>query len=158
MKAHIIFGKGFIASLCVWVSDFMGLLIPTFMLLTFLMILDYISGMLASKKEALEHPENPQYRWSSRKSIVGIYKKVGYILTVLVAVSTDYLIHKYAAELGLTIGNHTLFGLLVSIWLILNELISILENANRMGVTLPHFLVHLLVDLKNHVDDTTHKE
>ena len=158
MKTNIVFGKGIIASLGVWISDSMGLLIPTLMLLTFLMVLDYVSGMLASKKEALEHPDNPQYRWSSRKSIIGIYKKVGYILTVLVAVSTDYLIHKYATELGLSTGNHTLFGLLVSIWLILNELISILENANRMGVTLPNFLVHLLVDLKNHVDDTTHNE
>ena len=155
MKTNIIFGKGMLAAIGVWISNSMGLLIPTLMLLTILMVLDYISGMLASKKEALEHPDNPQYRWSSRKSIIGIYKKIGYILTVLVAVSTDYLIHHYATELGLTSVNHTLFGLLVSIWLILNELISILENAGRMGVTLPDFLVRVLVDLKDDVDETT---
>ena len=70
----------------------LGLICPSLSLLIFLMILDYISGMLAAKKEAIEHPDDQKYGWSSKKSIIGIYKKVGYILIVLVAISTDYII------------------------------------------------------------------
>ncbi|TCL56907.1 toxin secretion/phage lysis holin [Kineothrix alysoides] len=152
MKTNFSLEKSIIAVLGAWISNTMELLIPTLMLLTILMVIDYISGMLAAKKEALEYPDKPQYRWSSKKSIIGIYKKIGYILTILVAVSTDYLIHKFAVELGLRFDSQTLFGLLVSIWFIINELLSILENANRMGVALPGFLVKVLMNMKNNVD------
>jgi toxin secretion/phage lysis holin len=152
METNFSFEKGVIAAIVAWISNTMELLIPTLMLLTILMVIDYISGMLAAKKEALEYPDKPRYRWSSKKSIIGIYKKIGYILTILVAVSTDYLIHKFSVELGLKFDSQTLFGLLVSIWFIINELLSILENANRMGVALPGFLVKVLINMKNNVD------
>lgn len=153
MKTNFNFEKSVVAAVGAWISNTMELLIPTLMLLTVLMVIDYISGMLASKKEAIEYPDKPQYRWSSKKSLIGIYKKIGYILTILVAVSTDYLIHKFAVELGLRFDSKTLFGLLVSVWFIINELLSILENANRMGVVLPGFLVKILISMKNSVDD-----
>lgn len=45
----------------------LGLICPSLSLLIFLMILDYISGMLAAKKEAIEHPDDQKYGWSSKK-------------------------------------------------------------------------------------------
>ena len=119
-----------------------------------LMIIDYISGMLAAKKEALENPGDSKYGWSSKKSVLGIYKKLGYMLTILVAVSIDYLIFKFAKEIGLEFGSNTIFGLLVTIWFIINELLSILENVGRMGTELPEFLKRVLSELKNDLDDT----
>lgn len=47
-----------------------------------------------------------------------------------------------------------MFGLLVIIWLILNDLLSILENAGRMGVNLPSFLVKVLSDMQNELENT----
>lgn len=91
--------KGTLALLGTWIGNKYGDLLPTIIFLSILMIIDYISGMLASKKEAIEHPNSKKYGWSSKKSIIGIYKKVGYILTILVAFSTDYLIDKYLMEL-----------------------------------------------------------
>ena len=79
-------------------------------------------------------------------------KKVGYILTIFVAISTDFLIFKFAEEMHLQSNNNTMFGLLITIWLIINELLSILENAGRMGVTLPLFLLKLLAELKDSID------
>lgn len=152
MKTISNFYKSVLTGIGAWIGNTMGVLIPTLLLLSLLMVIDYISGMLASKKEAIEHPDEMQYRWSSKKSIIGIYKKIGYILTIFVAVSTDYLIHQYALELGLKFSSKTLFGLLVSIWFILNELLSILENANRMGVILPQFLIKVLISIKKNVD------
>ena len=116
------------------------------------MVIDYMAGMLASKKESLQFPNNPQYGWSSKISIMGIYKKMGYILTILVAISTDFLIFKFAEEIHLNFDKNTVFGLLVTIWFIINELLSILENVGRLGVLLPSFLSILLSELKNNID------
>ena len=91
------------------------ILYPTLMILLFLMIVDYLSGMWASKKEALEHSNDPNYGWSSKKSAIGIYKKIGYIISICVAVSTDYIITKYFQELNYTYQYDTAFGTLVAI-------------------------------------------
>ena len=139
------------------IGNKLGILAPAMLLLIFLMMVDYVSGMLASKKEAVEYPNDARYGWSSRKSIIGIYKKVGYMLTVLVAVSTDYLIYKFLGEMGISYQMKTTFGLLVVIWLILNELLSILENASRMGAVLPQFVSNALVELKKNIETENDK-
>lgn len=152
MREKLICFKSIFTICSMWISNKLGLLLPALILLTILMITDYISGMLAAKKENLQHPCNPKYGWSSKASIIGIYKKVGYILTIFVAISTDFLIFKFAEEIHLKFNSNTMFGLLITIWLIINELLSILENAGRMGVSLPPFLVKLLSELKNNID------
>lgn len=134
------------------------ILSPAMILLIFLMVVDYISGMLASKKEAVEHPNNKNYGWSSKKSLIGIYKKLGYILMILVAVSTDYIIYAFLGKMGIEFQLKTIFGFLVTIWLIINELLSILENAGRMGAKLPKFLHNILSELEQAVDDYNSKK
>lgn len=145
--------KSFLTFFIALLDNKFGLICPSLTLLFLLMIIDYISGMLAAKKEGMEHPNDAKYGWSSKKSIIGIYKKVGYILIVLVAISTDYIIFKIINELGISYQTNTMFGLLVIIWLILNELLSILENAGRMGVNLPSFLVKVLSDMQNELEN-----
>lgn len=145
--------KGITATMCMIIGNELKLISLAIILLFFLMIVDYISGMLASKKEAVEHPHNKKYGWSSKKSIIGIYKKVGYILTILVAVSTDYVLYALLGEMGIEYQIKTIFGFLVTIWLIINELLSILENAGRMGVDLPKFLERVLAEMKKDVDE-----
>lgn len=148
-----IWEKGILSMLGAWVSNKLGILLPALELLVLLMIIDYISGMLAAKKEALENPDSSQYGWSSKKSILGIYKKLGYMLTILVAVCTDYLIFMFAKEIGVEFGSNTVFGLLVSIWFVINEIISILENIGRMGTKLPEFLKKILAEMKDDLDN-----
>ncbi|WP_294238775.1 phage holin family protein [Pseudobutyrivibrio sp.] len=122
-------------------------------LLILLMCIDYFSGLLAARKEALENPDNPAYGWSSKKSILGIYKKIGYFLTILVAISTDYLIYTFGHELGLIYPKGAYIGSVVVIWLTINELISILENAERMGVELPPLIKRILTESKAKLND-----
>ena len=148
---HVI--KGGITFLGAILGDKLELISPIMILLILLMIADYISGMLASKKEAVEHPDDKSFGWSSKKSVIGIYKKIGYILTVLVALSTDYVIYKLIGEMGLNYQTNTFFGFLVIIWLIINELLSILENAARMGAVLPNFIKNARAELKRDIDD-----
>lgn len=122
-------------------------------ILSLAMLIDYITGMLAAKREGIEHPDNPNYGWNSKKSIRGIYKKVGYIVIDLVSIITDYLIYTISKQLELSFNHKTIFGILVSLWLIINELISILENSARMGAQLPKFLQKVLAELKKDVED-----
>ena len=42
----------------------------------------------------------------------------------------------------------TFFGMLVAVWLIINELISILENLARLETPLPGFLLELVQHFK----------
>ena len=64
------------------------MLLPALSFLGVLMVIDYVSGMLAAKKESFENPNDSRFGWSSKRSILGIYKKLGYILTIFVAVSS----------------------------------------------------------------------
>ncbi len=146
--------KGLFAVFSSYLYSYIGGLSPALILLNILMVIDYISGMLAAKKEAIEHPNNKRYGWSSKKGILGIYKKIGYILTVLVAICIDYLIYKFADELGLQYNSHTCFGILVTIWFIINEMLSIMENVGRMGVELPKFLKRTLTELRKDTNNT----
>ena len=154
MNNKIIMGKNGILLLCTWIINKLGLLLPAIILFILLMILDYISGILAAKKEALENEDSHQYGLNSKKGILGIYKKIGYMLTIVVAVCIDYLLFKFSSELGLKYSTNTFFGLVVTIWLIINEILSILENISRMGCELPNFLSKLLSELKKDIDDT----
>lgn len=135
-----------------WLSDKLGILFPVLVVFIALMVADQISGMLASKREALDHPGDTNYGWSSTKWRKGIYKKFGYILTVAVGLVVDFIVFRVAAEMGISIKINTLFGLLVIVWFILNESLSILENAQRMGAELPQFLVEVLEVTRNKVE------
>ena len=84
---------------------------------------------------------------------MGIYKKVGYILTIFIAICIDYLIYRFADELGLQHNSGTIFSLLITFWFVINEILSILENIGRMGVELPNFLKNILTELKNGVNN-----
>lgn len=136
-----------------------GILYWILIVLVIVMVGDFISGMAASAKEAIEHPEDKTKGWSSKKGKLGILKKFGYILVVGAAVVVDYLIYKVGAHLNFQMPGSTFFSLLVAVWFILNELLSIAENAGRMGATgIPKFLISAIQVLKNKVDSNDKKE
>ena len=76
MDGKDIYIKTIVIAAIAWIGDKLDIYMPLVCLLTFMMFLDYISGMLASKKEAMEHPNSKKYGWSSKKGILGIYKKI----------------------------------------------------------------------------------
>ena len=135
-----------------WISSRLGILFPMIVIFVVMMVIDFISGYLASMKEAIEHPEDPNYGWSSKKGRLGIYKKVGYMCSVSVGMIIDVLIHTYGEYLGFDMKNAALFSLLVLSWYILNEALSIIENVGRMGAPVPDWLKRYIAVLKNKVD------
>ena len=61
MGQKIVSIKLVIVGIGAWIGDVFGVMWQTLLLLFLLMVVDYISGMLAAKKEALEHPDNCLY-------------------------------------------------------------------------------------------------
>lgn len=106
------------------------LLLPLVILLI-VMSADYASGLCKAFVKG---------ELSSRVGITGIVKKLCYFLAVLAGAGVDYIMfYGEAAEFSVS----SPVACLVAFWLILNELISILENINEIGVPLPDFLVKL---------------
>ena len=131
-----------------------GCLYPVLCVLMGMMVLDYIPGMLASKNEAIDHPGDAGYGWSSSKGAKGIIKKVGYLCVIAAAMVVDYVIVSVAGGLGMQVSAKAFFGLLVAVWYLLNELLSIIENAGRMGANVPEWLRSYIAVLKDKIDNT----
>ena len=116
--------------------------IPIIMLIC-AMIIDYITGMLAASYNS---------ELSSQKGIKGIVKKVGYLALVLASMIIDWLISQGLQQININLHYSVFFAVLVAVWLIINELISTLENLSRMGVPIPNFLKKIINKLKMTVD------
>ena len=127
---------------------FQEIAIPLVILIA-VMIIDYISGMAKAWINS---------ELSSRTGIKGIVKKVCYLLVVCVAAVVDWLLASGLQKVGVKVDINYLFGVIVTIWLIINELISILENLGAIGVPLPAFLTKLVKRLKSEVDKNNEKE
>lgn len=152
MKQAYITIQAAAAAIIAWLSARLGILLPVLCILAVAMVLDYITGMLASKREAIEHPDDPTYGWSSKRGAEGIIKKFGYLCVIVVALIIDYIILHVAAQIGLQITLKAFFGLLVAVWYILNELLSIIENAGRMGAAVPSWLSRYVAVIKDKID------
>lgn len=118
------------------------MLIPLIVLLG-VMIADYISGMIKAWINA---------ELSSKIGIKGIVKKLCYALVIVVASCIDWLIATGLTAVGTEIKRTYYFGVLVTVWLIINEMISILENLSTIGVPLPGFLNKVIKRLKSSVE------
>lgn len=143
---------GIISGAAAWLFAKIGVLMYVILVLAAAMAIDYVTGMLASKSEAIDHPDDPEYGWSSRKGAKGIIKKVGYLCVIAVAMMVDYIILRVAAEIGMAIELKAFFGILVTVWYLLNEALSIIENAGRMGAPVPDWLRQYIAVLKNKIE------
>lgn len=120
-------------------------------LLLVLMVIDYVSGMAASAVEAIDHPHDKRYGWSSKKGAKGIAKKVAYLCVIAVSMVIDYIVIRTSGVLGVALPN-TMLSLLVSVWYLLNEALSIIENAGRIGAPVPNWLMKYIAALKDKID------
>lgn len=136
--------QGMITLVVAGITAYFGIIAIPLIVLTIVMLVDYITGMAAAYVNA---------ELSSRKGIRGIFKKLGYYSLVCVGITLDYILSSGLAQIGITNDINIWFGLIVTVWLIINELISILENLSRLDVPIPKFLKSVVERLKNNVDD-----
>ena len=124
------------------------LLVPLAVLVA-VMLIDYITGMAGASCTG---------QLNSRVGVRGIVKKAGYLALVAVGMVVDYLITSALVSIGIDLQINYCFGMIITVWLIINELISILENLKRLGIPLPDFLVKIVSRLKNNVEDKTKED
>lgn len=84
--------------------------------------------------------------------IDGAAKKVAYLFVIAVAMVIDYIIIQTSDVLKFTLPN-TILSLLVTVWYLLNEALSITENAGRMGAPVPGWLMKYIAALKSKIDN-----
>lgn len=150
-KARFLDIKIFITGLIGWISNKMGIVSHILPVLIIMMISDQVSGVLAARKEGVDNSGNSDYGILSRKMRDGVYEKVGYILAITAAMASDYLIHNFSLYIGIQLGEKVNFGMLVTIWLTITELLSTIENIQRLGVSLPAFLKKILDEMRDNL-------
>ena len=140
------YAKIFVTAVASLLSSILGILYVPVLLMEACNVIDYITGLLAAGSRQ-------DGGISSYRSMRGIIKKVTMWLLVVVGAIVDQLL-LYACEvMGCQIHLTFLVACVVAIWIICNELISILENMVDIGIDLPKFLIPLVSNLKNSIDN-----
>lgn len=133
------FFKGVLTAALAGAAAYFRILVVPLVVLVTVMLIDYLTGMTRAWMTK---------SFSSKIGIKGIVKKVLYLALVAVGMVVDYLITGALQQAGVTVTVTGVIGMIVTIWLIINELISILENLSQAGVPVPEFLVKLIKKLK----------
>ena len=122
--------KGILAAICTAVGFLFGSADGLIIALVVLIVMDYISGVMAAVVEK---------RLSSEIGAKGIAKKVFMLLIVAVANIVDINV----------IGEGHVLRAVTVVFYIANECISLIENAGRLGVPVPKKLLDVLAQLKD---------
>lgn len=138
------------SAVCGAIAAYLNILLVPFIVMIVVMLIDYCTGMAQAYVSRT---------LNSRIGVTGIIKKIGYIIAVAVGIVADYLISSALINCGINIQMSYCIGMIVTVWFIINELISILENLSEIGIPLPKFLVAIVKRLKTTVDlKTTENE
>ena len=125
--------------------SFFGLLAIPLLLLAPCQVIDWFTGIAASKVQSIEI--------KSDISFAGIVKKVCMYLLIFVGWALDMLIAYLITNMHIDIVLPNIIACIIAVWLVLNELISITENIAILGINGP-FLSPIMKLIKNKVEDT----
>jgi len=127
--------------------SFFGILAIPLALLIPCNIIDYFTGMAASKFKG--------EKITSKKGYQGIVKKVSMYILIFVGFGMDVMIGYTANTIGIDLQLPMLFSAIIASWLVINELISITENCEVLGSYVPILspvLKFIKTKLENSVD------
>lgn len=142
--------KVIITAVTGFLSSLLGILYIPVLLMVACNIIDYATGIFASK-----YRNQPV---DSYRGFRGIAKKISMWLLVVVGAIVDQLLKYAATTIGITMPITFLIACVVAIWIICNEIISILENIKDIGAPVPPFLLPLLKNLKSQVEEVASTE
>lgn len=124
--------------------SWLGILAVPVFLLVGCNLLDYVTGLMAAAYRAEDI--------NSYKSIRGITKKVCQWLLVVVGWIVDVIIQYAVNVAGVTLNVPFIVATVVAVWLVVNELISILENIIDIGAKIPPFLLPVVKYIKKQTE------
>lgn len=128
----------------------LGILAIPVLLLVGCNVIDYGTGLCAAKYRS--------ERIDSYKGLRGIIKKVCMWLLIVVGAFIDILINYAVEYMGFAFSLPFIVATIVAVWLIVNEIISILENMTDIGVDMPPFLLPLVKNIKKQVEEKADME
>lgn len=125
-------------------SSWLGILYVPMIILIICNIIDYATGLCAAKyrEESI----------NSYKSLRGIAKKICMWLLVGIGALLDWLMNFAVIQIGISFSLHFFIGSVAAVWLIANEIISILENMKDIGAPLPPFLMKIAENIKSQAE------
>ena len=130
--------------LAVLAARFTILLVPM-LILALMNLFDMGTGLIAA-------PYRGEQRKASRL-LEGLIKKVMLWMLVFIGVAVDFLIQYSAQSVGIVLPLNCLMASIVIIWLICNEIISILENVGDIGIEVPSFLRKVIEWMKKSAEE-----
>ena len=136
--------KGMIASTIGVLNSLLGMLTIPVLLLVICNVIDYITGVLASKFRGQQI--------SSYKGIRGIAKKIAMWVLIIVGAILDVLMKYSIEQLGVKCLCQFMIAAIVAVWIVCNEIISILENLKDMEVPMPDFLIRVTQNVKSQIE------
>lgn len=137
--------KAIVTGVAAFLSALLGTLYIPVLLMILCNIIDYATGLMAAKNR-------PDGGISSYRSIKGIKKKISMWLLVVVGAVMDQLLLYASQTIGVKIPVTFLIACVVTIWIICNEIISILENMIDIGIQIPSFLLPLVKNIKSQTE------
>lgn len=145
---NINYAKGIITAVTAFLSSILGVLYVPVLLMVACNIIDYVTGLMAAKNRA-------DGSISSYRSIRGIQKKVTMWLLVVVGAIVDQLLIYTTERFGFNMPFTFFVACVVAIWIVCNELISIIENMKDIGINIPSFLLPLIKNVKSQTENMT---
>ena len=127
----------------------LGILAVPVYILVFLNVADYSTGIAAAYYKG--------ERVCSKKGFRGIAKKICMWLLIAIGVVIDKMLVYTAAVANIELSLSFAVGCFVAIWLICNEVISLLENINEIGVKVPGVLSSITTKLKEKMKEIVDK-
>lgn len=119
-------------------------------LLITIIVFDFVTGMIKAKVTGEEI--------KSGKSKVGLFKKAAMLMCFLLGIFMDYFIPiMLSSGIGYTVGFNLPFGLIMGCYVIITEVISVIENLDASGVNVPNFILNALNKSKDAIDSGTMK-
>ena len=138
MNENLLTFKATLAAFFAAVGAFLGWRVIMLLVWVALMALDYLSGTLAARQNGT---------WKSAMAREGIGHKAGMVLIVVVCMMADFVMLMAIDNLPSDVLNihwPMVITPMVTVWYILTEIGSIIENAIAMGAKVPAWLPALL--------------
>ena len=121
-----------------------NLAIPVYVLLA-CNVIDYITALFAAPKR--------QQPVDSLKGLAGLAKKVMMYLLIAIGWLLDEIINYAAAAVRPDFREPFIVAIVVALWLVFNEMLSIIENIADAGGPVPPFLKGIIKSLKKKTED-----
>lgn len=138
MNENLVVFKATIVAFFTALATLLGWRVIMLLVWVVLMALDYLSGTLAARQNGT---------WKSSMAREGIGHKAGMIIIVVVCMIADFVILLACENLPHDVINFhwpVVIFPLVTMWYIITEIGSIIENAMEMGAKVPAWLPKLL--------------